>query len=112
MKIALGQLEFIHPLLREIVLWVESNYGEQTVTSIYRIGDAGVHGTLPVRGIDLRDPGEDTARQIMEAVNDRWVYDPDRPAIGCCLYHKNRSNNGRHLHFQVHPRTSRNGTTG
>ncbi len=107
MKIALSQLEFIHPLLREIVLWVEENYGEQTVTSLYRIGDAGVHGQLPLRGVDLRDYSESLSREIMAEVNERWSYDPKRPAIGCCLYHKNRVGGGRHLHFQVHPNTER-----
>lgn len=107
MKIALAQLEFIHPLLREIVLWVEGEFGEQTVTSLYRIADPGVHGRLPLRGIDLRDVDEQTSKKIQHAVNERWTYDPSRTHIGCCLYHNNRGGSGKHLHFQVHPNTIR-----
>jgi hypothetical protein len=54
MQIDLKQLEFIDPKLREIALAVEDEFGEQVITSLYRIDDAGVHGTLPLRGIDLR----------------------------------------------------------
>jgi hypothetical protein len=108
MKISLGQLEFIHWQLREIALWVEQEFGEQRVTSIFRIGDPGVHGQLPVRGLDLGDDyGEEVSQAICNAVNDRWVYDFKRPAVDCALYHKNRTNDGRHIHLQVHPRTMR-----
>ena len=103
MKIAFAQLEFINPLLRKIALEVEEEFGEQTVTSLFRIGDTGVHGTLPVRGIDLRD--SDKAQEIQEWVNARYQYDPDRKHIGCALYHNNRGASGKHIHLQVHPKT-------
>jgi len=54
MKIDLVQLEFITPLLREIALAIEERFGEKTITSLYRIGDTGVHGTMPLSGMDLR----------------------------------------------------------
>lgn len=107
MKVALGQLEFIHPTLREIALAVEAEFGEQVVTSIYRIGDRGVHGQLPVRGLDLRDLQRSKSKKIQAWVNARWKYDPQRPTIGCCLYHKNKWSEGSHLHLQVHERTIR-----
>jgi len=55
MKINIGQLEFIDKTLRHILVELEHQVGvEFIITSLYRIGDNGVHGTLPLRGIDLR----------------------------------------------------------
>ena len=67
--------------------------------------DLGVHGTLPLRATDLRCWDDDLGGRIQSWVNERWQYDPSRPHMTACMYHKNRGGDGKHLHFQVHPRT-------
>ena len=48
MRIDVSQLEFIDKNLRLILLDIEKSTGvEFTITSLYRIGDVGVHGSLP-----------------------------------------------------------------
>ncbi|GAG36675.1 unnamed protein product, partial [marine sediment metagenome] len=50
MRIDYQQLDFIHPLLRDMISDVEKETGfEFTITSLYRIGDSGNHGQLPLR---------------------------------------------------------------
>ena len=104
-NIALYELEFINPLLRQIIKDVEGVFGDQTVTSLYRIDDPGVHGTLPLRGIDLRCHNDTMGWQIADFINDRWIYDPERPTLQVCIYHN--TGRGWHLHFQVHQHTIR-----
>jgi hypothetical protein len=105
MKIDLNQLEFIHQLLREITCALEERFGEKTITSLYRIGDKGVHGMLPLRGIDLRCTSKEHGEEVEKWVNDKWVYNPNNPEKNCCLFHNVGS--GYHLHLQVHPNTRR-----
>lgn len=104
MKIDIKQLEFIDKRLREIVIYVEQSTGmEFTITSLYRIGDDGVHGQLPLRGIDLRIRSYGVGKIVEGLVNDRWIYDIDRPALNCALLHGSGKN--LHLHLQSHPKT-------
>jgi hypothetical protein len=106
MKIDLVQLEFIDRTLRSIVLEVESKFEvEFTITSLYRIDDDGVHGTLPLRGIDLRCRDQAFGDMIARYINSRWVYDPNRPGKNCAWCHD--TGRGLHLHFQSHPKTKR-----
>jgi len=105
MKIDLGQLEFIEPNLRMMALEIEKRFGEKTVTSLYRIGDKGVHGSLPLRGIDLRCRTVRHGEEVMKFVDERWTYDFTRPLMKCCIYHD--AGQGSHLHLQVHPNTRR-----
>lgn len=105
MKIDLGSLEFIDERLREIALAVEERFGEKVITSLYRIGDKGVHGCLPLRGLDLRCLTRPHGEEVERWVNKRWMYDPRREGKKCCLFHT--SGEGYHLHLQVHPRTEK-----
>ena len=105
MKIDLMQLEFIDIKLRKLALAVEERFGEKIITSLFRIGDKGVHGTLPLRGLDFRCKASQHGEEVENWVNSHWQYDPDRPTKKCCKFHKNRSNDGYHLHLQVHPNT-------
>jgi hypothetical protein len=105
-KIDILQLEFIDSNLRSIVMMVESKFEvEFTITSLYRIGDDGVHGTLPLRGIDLRCRDLDFGDMVAKYINDKWIYDPDRPHKNCAWCHD--TGRGLHLHFQSHPNTIR-----
>ena len=104
MKIDISQLEFVDQTLRNILVWIEKETGlEFTITSLYRIGDTGVHGQLPVRGCDLRMRDARAGREIEKMINQTWYYDPTRPEKTCCLLHGDGSN--MHLHVQVHPNT-------
>lgn len=102
MKIDLSQLEFIDPFLRHIAMEVEEHFDvEFTVTSLYRIGDPGVHGAIPLRGIDLRCKNHALGASVAEYINDKYIYDPMRPEMVVCKFHD--AGSGYHIHLQVHP---------
>lgn len=104
MEIDIGQLEFIDKNLRRMAYWLENETGLKfTVTSLYRMDDNGVHGTLPVRGLDLRCRSQVIGISIEALVNNFWVYDPKRTGKKCCYMHGHESN--LHFHLQVHPNT-------
>ena len=104
MRIDYLNLDFIHPMLRDMIKDVEDVTGfEFTITSLYRIGDAGNHGQLPLRAMDLRCRNLAFGATIEEHVNDAWTYDPQRPNMKCCMIHD--TGHGLHFHFQVHPNT-------
>ena len=104
MKIDIEQLEFVDKKLREILLSIEQQTGfELTITSLYRIGDHGVHGTLPLRGTDIRTRDKATGKSLEHLINRIWQYDPERPEKKCAILHGRGSN--MHLHLQVHENT-------
>ena len=106
MRIDYQQLEFIHPILRELVQDVEDATGfEFTITSLYRIGDNGNHGQLPLRAMDLRCRNAVLGAAIEKWINVNWTYDYNRPEMKCCLMHGKGAN--LHFHLQVHPNTDR-----
>lgn len=106
MRIDISQLMFIDAKLRTIAVGVEIYYGmEFTVTSLYRMNDSGVHGQLPLRGLDFRCPNKEVGWAIEEHVNSIWEYDHTRPDMKCCIFHD--AGTGNHLHLQVHPNTRR-----
>jgi len=107
MKADLNQMEFIHPLLREMTDDLEKHFGvEFTITSLYRIDDAGVHGQLPLRGIDLSCRQGSLGKLIELYINTNWNYDPTRNGMRCCMWHSTPGG-VKHLHLQVHPNTIR-----
>lgn len=104
MKIDINQLEFVDQKLRQITAQVEDELSvEFTITSIYRIGDKGVHGTLPVRGIDWRCRNDSFGEFVENYINALYAYDYKRPEMKVCMYHD--TGLGKHLHIQVHPNT-------
>ena len=104
MKIDIKQILFLHPRLRELLQWVEEATGlEPTITSLYRIGDPGVHGCLPVRGADIRCRDKNLGLKIVRLVDLNWSYDKKRPNISCALLHGEGWN--LHIHLQVHDMT-------
>lgn len=104
MNLDLEQLDFVHEDLAQIINQVEDEVGiTLTVTSLYRPGDQGVHGTLPVRGVDVRCRDLAIGQAIAAWINDRMVYDPDRPELLTCIVHD--AGSGLHLHIQCHPNT-------
>lgn len=106
MRIDYEQLEFIDTTLRMLVRSVEEETGfEFTITSLYRIGDNGNHGQLPLRAMDLRCRSALVGAIIETWINKNWVYDSNRPGMKCCLMHGKGSN--LHFHLQVHANTAR-----
>ena len=105
MKLDTGQLEFIEPKLREMVLDVEESFGvEFTITSLFRINDNGTHGTLLLRAVDLRCRQDTLGFGVEDYVNSKWEYNGTN-GKNCALYHNNRKGGGKHIHLQVHPNT-------
>jgi len=104
MKADLKQFDFIEPLLKSLALEVEHNYGvEFKITSLYRENDTGVHGQIPLRGIDLSCPDKEFGIIVEAYVNRKYTYDPDRLHLMCCVFHDTGS--GYHIHLQVHSNT-------
>ena len=103
MRLDINQLEFIDRTLRDIALAVEAQFQvEFTITSLYRIGDSGVHGTLPLRGIDLGCSDLHLGLLVKDFVNTHWIYDPDRDK-DCALFGDPQHLD--HIHLQTHPKT-------
>ena len=98
-----AQMEFIHPIMRLLLDDIEVMFGRQVITSLYRIGDDGVHGTLPLRGTDLRARRAVDAKRKIKWINKYWRYDPDRPKLQVADGHGKGSN--YHIHLQVHDNT-------
>lgn len=104
MKIDISQLQFVDEKLRSLAIDIEYNTGvEFTITSLYREGDNGVHGQMPVRGMDLRMRNKSTGQAIVDLINKKTTYDPSRPDMKCAILHGEGAN--LHIHLQVHPRT-------
>ncbi len=104
MKIDIIQLEFIDQKLRNMIVWLEKETGlEFTITSLYRMNDSGVHGTLPLRGMDLRCRNKLIGKEIERLIDVNWVYDKGRPEKSCILIHGNGYN--LHIHLQVCAKT-------
>jgi hypothetical protein len=104
MKTDVIQLSYLHHKLRSLLVWLESSTGlEFTETSSYRIGKGSVHNTMPCRGYDLRIRDRVIGKAIAEHINRKWIYDPSRPEVMCCVLHGEGLN--LHLHIQVHPNT-------
>lgn len=96
----------LHPTLAEIVLELDAIAGPGLITSAYRPGDSGVHGQMPVRGIDRRCRNAAIGNAMKEWINRKWEYDPERPHLECCIFHKCEQY-GWHLHIQAHENTRR-----
>lgn len=101
MRIDYQQLEFVDKKLRLIVKDLEREFRvEFEITSLFRIGDEGVHGQIPLRGTDLGCKNFDIGQAVEKYVNKTWSYDSTRPLKECCLFHD--SGEGYHLHLQSH----------
>ena len=102
-QIDIQNLDFIDEKIKLVLKVKENNFGAGVITSLYRIGDKGVHGTLPLRAIDERCQDDKLGKEIEEYINNLFFYDPDRPEMKVCMYHD--VGRGKHLHYQVHPKT-------
>jgi hypothetical protein len=102
--IDIKQLEFLHRHQRAVLAWIETRFGMiLVVTSLFRMDDDGVHGSLPLRGTDLRCHSDKVGYEMEAEINAHWVYDPARPEMKVAVYHD--TGRGKHLHIQTHPNT-------
>lgn len=92
-----------HHKLIEVVWWVYKKYQDLYFTCGRRPDDTGVHGADPCRGIDLRSWIYKDPQELVDFVNDNWIYDPDRPEMMVAILHD--AGSGNHIHLQVHPNT-------
>ena len=82
----------------KLIKWLEKSTGlEFTETSRFRMNNDGVHGALPVRGIDLRCRSLEIGITIEAYINKFWTYDPKRTGKKCCYLH----GKGSSLHFHL-----------
>lgn len=89
-----------HDTLIELIEWYNDVFQETiTVTSAYRPGDKGVHGTNPLRAIDIRGKGR-KAKEKVTFINKYWQYDSRRPEYNVAIIHN--VGRGEHIHLQVH----------
>ena len=105
MRIDIVQLDFISDYVKEMANEIETHFNiKLTITSLYRPGDGGVHGQIPLRGIDFSCPDEKLGTVICDFINRTYKYDPDRPEMVCCMIHD--AGSGMHIHLQCHPNTT------
>lgn len=96
-----------HQQLCEIAAYILERLCQEeilpVITSAYRPADKGVHGAY--RGLDFRSHGipQELIDEICYEVNERWMYDPNRPEKKCLIYHD--VGRGPHFHLQTHPNT-------
>ena len=98
-----------HPILIELELWILQRYSGIVITSGYRSGDTGVHGTDPCRGKDYRTRGlmlntgksmiPTDAESLCAIVNIAWEYDSRRPEKECAAVHGKGEDN-EHIHLK------------
>lgn len=104
MRTDYSQLNYLHPMMRKLLKWLEVRTGlEFTETSSYREGVGSVHNTMPCRGYDLRMRNREIGQAICDFINKFWLYDENQAGKNCAIIHGEGSN--LHIHLQVHPNT-------
>ena len=89
--------------LVNLTLWASHRLDKFCITSAFRPGDLGVHGTIPCRGLDIRSSLYKDPDDICRDINEHWTYDASRPSLKCALYHD--VGQGPHIHLQVCAKT-------
>ena len=102
-KIDIEQLEFIDKKMRAMMDRIEEAFGPQVITSLSRMNDKGVHGVIPLRGIDLRCDDKSRSEALVKYLNSKLLYDNKRPKMKVAIIHD--TGLGEHIHLQVHPNT-------
>lgn len=99
----------LQTIIFDIVVYIEENFKKDVIpTSIYRPYKKGqkhsVHNVY--RGFDFRSHifTKEEIEQILNYVNEKYIYDPMRPQFKVAIYHN--VGKGWHFHIQSHPRTT------
>jgi len=95
-----------HGKLVDILMWLLDHVDDIVITESWRPKKHpnDLHGTRPVRAVDLRSWIYPEPGRIALLINEAWEYDPERPGKHCCVYHAGSSGT-LHFHIQVHPNT-------
>jgi hypothetical protein len=93
----------LHKNMQDFLIWFRKTFGEPFITSAFREGDTGVHGTIPLRGLDIRFYIYTNPQNVVDTINVIWIYDFKRPEMKCAILHD--TGKGKHIHLQVHPNT-------
>jgi len=96
-------LQPYHSKMIALAEWVTVRFSKVIFTSAFRLGDQGVHGTVPCRGLDMRSWVYEDPQLIVDEINTHWKYDHKRPKFKCAVLHD--SGSGTHIHLQVHNNT-------
>ena len=94
--------------LIEIMSWTFNQVSKGVITEGYRKKrhKHDLHGTKPVRAIDIRSWCYINPDSIAKTINDEWSYDDTRPNKQVAVYHAVKGG-ASHIHIQVHPNTKR-----
>ena len=76
-----------HPTLLLLINWVVNTFvqDEIVITSGFRKGE-GIHGTNPLRAIDLRSRSFENPKAAAKIINTHWDY--GKEGFKICLYHR------------------------
>lgn len=99
----------LNPMVKAITLYANEYCLEHFgiglfLTSIYRPGD-GIHGDHRAIDSDNDALSDDKMREVEAHINEKFVYDPQRPRYKVCIYHTVKGRGGDHLHMQTHRNT-------
>jgi len=109
-------LHIFHIRLIEIICWINRTFDFILLTETFRhqTHSNDLHGTKPVRAIDIRAWAYQNPIIVVRAINKKFIYDSERPWKKVAVYHQNNQKDpkanpktgiGYHLHIQVHPNT-------
>lgn len=109
-------LHLFHLKLVDIICWIIVTFGLILMTESFRHQrhKNDLHGTKPVRAIDIRAWIYPDPIKVVRAINKKFIYDPNRPWKKVAVYHQNSKKDpksnpktgiGYHLHIQVHLNT-------
>jgi len=101
-----------HPKMVALAEWLSVRLSEVTFTSAYRAKkihakDSGIASTIPCRHLDIRSFVYSHPERIVDDINGKWIYDPERPHLKVAILHD--TGQGIHIHLQVHNRTEYRG---
>lgn len=93
--------------LVEVIVWIAENY-PMVLTEGWRIARHGadLHATDPVRAIDIRSWIYENPVGIAQVINQKFVYDPNRPDMDVAVLHAVEGG-VMHFHLQAHQNTRR-----
>jgi len=102
--------------LVDIICWIIAAFNFVLLTESFRHQrhKNDLHGTKPVRAIDIRAWIYPNPIKVVRAINKQFIYDPNRPHKKVAVYHQNSKKDpkadpktgvGYHMHIQTHPNT-------
>ena len=114
-----------HPMLTRLANWCAHRYSNFRITCAWEHRDyASVHGTNPLRGLDIGVKKYADPKLVEQDINQCWEYDSARQRYKCARYHAvcpkchadhaeysdvcecgENIKNHWHIHLQVHDRT-------